>query len=236
MKIVKQDCNLSIRRGWEWIEKTDRWLWDLRQDGGKSVGYNCCHPSQVCPGTLAYIHTLLLEDKTKGSTSPLPSIHHPPFTSFCTHLLHIFLNRYGEKGLPVALYVLEDCAEDPVQVDFEICLKVCVVFVWPCHLFNFCAFAHPCCEGGRISGATQCPLPSRHSFHPTWQNLSLPPPISLLPLSFSFTWLIYPFVVSSSFFSCIAAFCSVFFPFFCLRSISFSLLPWVDTAVPTGAT
>lgn len=118
MKIVKQDCNLSIRRGWEWIEKTDRWLWDLRQDGGKSVGYNCCHPSQVCPGTLAYIHTLLLEDKTKGSTSPLPSIHHPPFTSFCTHLLHIFLNRYGEKGLPVALYVLEDCAEDPVQVHF----------------------------------------------------------------------------------------------------------------------
>lgn len=140
----------------------------------------------------------------------------------------VYINSIRFRGL---------CWRSSAGRFWNLCLKVCVVFVWPCHLFNFCAFAHPCCEGGRISGATQCPLPSRHSFHPTWQNLSLPaPPISLLPLSFSFTWLIYPFVVSSSLFSCIVAFCSVFFPFFCLRSISFSLLPWVDTAVPTGAT
>lgn len=56
------------------MDKIDRSLMrDLRQDGGKSVSYNCCHLSQVCPGKLAYIQTLLLEDRER-------SAEHPPAT------------------------------------------------------------------------------------------------------------------------------------------------------------
>lgn len=47
----------------------------------KSVGYNCCHRSQMCPGKLAYIHSSAAGRRTKGAgwaigvggTSPPPS-------------------------------------------------------------------------------------------------------------------------------------------------------------------
>lgn len=47
---------------------------DLRQDGGKSVSYNCCHLSQVCPGKLAYIQTLLLEARERTAEQPPATI------------------------------------------------------------------------------------------------------------------------------------------------------------------
>lgn len=65
------------------IDKIDRSLMrDLRQDGGKSVSYNCCHLSQVCPGKLAYIQTLLLEDRKRRA-------EHPPATILSLHTMHV---------------------------------------------------------------------------------------------------------------------------------------------------
>lgn len=36
------------------------------KDEEKSVGYNCCHRSQMCPGKLAYIHSSAAGRRTKG--------------------------------------------------------------------------------------------------------------------------------------------------------------------------
>lgn len=64
---------------------------DLRQDGGKSVSYNCCHLSQVCPGKLAYIQTLLLEDR-------LCTAEHQPTTTLVLYIpcIYIFTIHFTE--------------------------------------------------------------------------------------------------------------------------------------------
>lgn len=80
---------------------------------------------------------------------------------------------------------------------------------------QLCAFTPPCCEGGSISGSTQYPLPSRHSFHPTWQNRSmlfLSPHLSLYLCHFFFFYLIdlHFYLHFYSSYSC-SLFCFFFF-------------------------
>lgn len=157
-----------------------------------------------------------------------PSAIHPPST---LHLIlyssFAYLSKrvWWEGFTSSSIHFRGLCWRSSAGRFWNLCLKVCVVFVWLCHLFNFCAFAHPCCEGGRISGATQCPLPSRHSFHPTWQNLSLPP-------HFSFTSLILFYLIDLSF----CRFILFFFFFFFLHScFLFSFFPLPFAFVPSAS-
>lgn len=66
---------------------------DLRQDGGKSVSYNCCHLSQVCPGKLAYIQTLLLEDRlcmAEHQPTTILVLYIPCMYKFTLHFTELF--------------------------------------------------------------------------------------------------------------------------------------------------
>lgn len=49
----------------------------------KSVGYNCCRRSQMCPGKLAYIHSSAAGGRTESGEGArgAPALHHLPFLS-----------------------------------------------------------------------------------------------------------------------------------------------------------
>lgn len=145
--------------------------------------------------------------------------HHPLFTSFFIHHLSLPLS-YIKLYMHIWWRFLEylECSEISgclltgfsEQFSISFILEDCTAFyclwvqcVWILYIPNMCVcvcqssgqlcdFTHPRCEGGTISDSTLCPLPRRHSFHPTWQNVSLlflSPHFSLLPLLLSFTWL-----------------------------------------------
>lgn len=154
-----------------------------------------------------------------------PALCHPSTIRSSPHMLVSFL----------PLYLYSQRIKDSSNWIVCVCVRVCMQVRACMSSGQLCAFTHPCWEGGSISGFTQWPLPSRHSFHPTWQNLSL---LFLflfyLCRTFLHDWSIllsfHPlhFCPSYSY----SLFCSLLF---CLHSISFSLLPFVGTAVPSSA-
>lgn len=223
-----ETCNLSITV--LWTDKIDRSLMrDLRQDGGKSVSYNCCHLSQVCPGKLAYIQTLLLEDR-------LCTAEHQPTTILVLYIPTILLNCFG--FFLSAINILEN-KKGRVCSFASVLILACRFFV----MFGKCGCA--CVYQCVIIWTTlwlhnsllwgwhhQCLLPSRHSFYPTWQNLPL---LSLLhPFSFTPVILFYPFllIISSPSFLFFMLLFNLFLS--CLQSLRFTLSSVVAAGVPTS--
>lgn len=181
----QETCNLSITG--LWMDKIDRSLMrDLRQDGGKSVSYNCCHLSQVCPGKLAYIQTLLLEDR-------LRTAGHQPTTILVLYIPCI----YNFTIQFIARNILENKKERLCSLASVLILAhrlFCHVwqasaYVWVCVSVwssgQLCGFTSPCCEGGTIRA--HCPVGTAFIQHDRTSLCSSFSILSLLPLSSSFS-------------------------------------------------
>lgn len=186
-----------------------------------------------------YTHYCWRTENKRESTSPLPSSclvyrAHVKLPLQTIYLTDDFWNisKHNGKCSEIQGHLLKGCGKQ-FRISFILegytaCYCI-VTLLWVQHVCvsqssgQFCAFTSPCCEGGTISDSTLCPLPSRHSFHPTWQYLPLlclSPHFSLLPLSLSFYLIDLSFYLFILFIFIlhIAALCSLFF-FFPLPSI-----------------